>query len=196
MKPAGVHCNRIPDWVLPDDALPASWDDMGAADIQPRHSNSVRSKLRPDIMLVEVSQEEFASWVAGESAGRLCPTHDARPRRVWIVEVGYCSDTRYEAKLEEKRTQHSQLQAALQSYGYDVTLIPMVLGNTGTVYTTNLEGLMQLGMSRDKGKKLLGQLHTHAVTCTHNIVKSRRFLERQVLQQRHHRRKRRRYDPP
>jgi hypothetical protein len=182
--------------VLPDDALPASWDDTGAADAQPGHSNNVRSKLRPDIMLVEVSQEEFAKWVAGESVGRLCPTHDTRPRRVWIVEIGYCSDTRYEAKLDEKRAQHSQLQAALQSYGYDVTLIPMVLGNTGTVYTTNLEGLMQLGMSREKGKKLLAQLHTHAVACTHNIVKSRRFLERQVLQQRHHRPKRKRYDPP
>ena len=32
-----------------------------------------------------------------------------RPRKIWIVEGGYCADTRYAEKLAERTEQHEQL---------------------------------------------------------------------------------------
>ena len=59
----------------------------------------------------------------------LITTHmpNGKARRIWIVEGGYCSDTRYEEKLEEKEAQHTALEVALKEYGCDVTVLPSSL---------------------------------------------------------------------
>ena len=157
----------------------------------------MRRKLRPDIMLVELSPEEHAQWVSGdlESDG-LSPTHKRRRRKIWILEEGYCSDTRYLGKLAEKESQHAPLCNALQSYGYNVSCLPIVLGNMGCVYNTNTTALKEVGLDANHCKKLLSQLHLHAVTCLQKIVQSRRFLERQTAPRSTQRFKRKRHDPP
>ena len=42
----------------------------------------------------------------GDSNHHITTIANGRARRVWIVEVGYCSDTRYLDKLQEKTRQH------------------------------------------------------------------------------------------
>ena len=44
LRPIGVHHKRIPDWVLPDSIIATAHEDVQAA----------RSKMRPDIMIVEL----------------------------------------------------------------------------------------------------------------------------------------------
>ncbi len=51
-----------------------------------------------------------------------------RTRQVWIVEGGYCADTRYEEKSPEKEAQHQALHAALTIFGYNVATLPIILG--------------------------------------------------------------------
>ena len=96
----------------------------------------------------------------------------------WILEGGYCSDTKYEEKLHEKTQQHQEVTNMLTQYGYDVYLKPLPLGFAGTVYKSNLEALMHFGMNKTKAKGTLRKLHTHAITCLHNFIKARRYLER------------------
>ena len=55
---------------------------------------------------------------------------DGNARRIKIVEGGYCSDTRYEEKLQEKGAQHKALEEALKDYGYNVTTLPTIIGRS------------------------------------------------------------------
>ena len=54
----------------------------------------------------------------------------------------------------------------------------MPLGYAGTVYTLNLSVLQEFGLNRSAAKTVLKTLHLHAIRCLHNIVKERRYLER------------------
>ena len=111
----GVSAKRIPSWLLPDSCLKR-------ADIDPAYSN----RLRPDIMLVEMSQSECMSYrilslaVSPETqpeTPRALNNHDQpeqgrwligpqrrKYRKVWLIEGGYTSDTRHLTKLAEKET--------------------------------------------------------------------------------------------
>ena len=52
------------------------------------------------------------------------------------MEVGYTSGTRYAEKLQEKMTQHGKLQRALSSVGFEVSILPVILGITEGVFMT------------------------------------------------------------
>ena len=54
-------------------------------------------------------------WVVGPKEQQGLAT---RGKKVTVVEVGYCADTRYHAKLEEKQEQHAQLKGILQVAGH------------------------------------------------------------------------------
>ena len=67
----------------------------------PDLKNDLRSKPRPDILRVN-----------GLPFDNVRPPQSLSKRgslQTEIVEVGYCSDTRWEAKLEEETLQHAQL---------------------------------------------------------------------------------------
>ncbi|KAA6427574.1 MAG: hypothetical protein FRX49_02237 [Trebouxia sp. A1-2] len=64
-----------------------------------------------------------------------------RQRKIWIVEGGYCADTKYAEKVKEKNKQHEKLVDMLNMYGYDVHQRPMPLGYAATIYNCNLSML-------------------------------------------------------
>ena len=99
------------------------------------------------------------------------------PCKVLIVEVGYCSDTRMAEKLGDKYEQHAQLKSLLLARGHTVSVLPIVLGNTGSVYTTNADVLRALGVNRATKERLLTSLSIHAVISMHKIIRTRRQLE-------------------
>ena len=51
---------------------------------------------------------------------------DSTAWRIWIVEGGYCSNTRYKEKLKEKEAQQQALQEALEQYGYKMAVSPVI----------------------------------------------------------------------
>ena len=62
-----------------------------------------------------------------------------KPRSMKIVVEGYCPDTRYEEKLQEKGAQHKALEEALKDHhsgnyhhGYNVTTLPIIIGQSGS----------------------------------------------------------------
>ena len=100
-----------------------------------------------------------------------------RGKRVTVVEVGYCADTRYHAKLEEKLEQHAQLKGILQSAGHEVEVVPLVFGTTGCIYKSCEGHLKQLGVSHDCTRRLLRTLALDAARSAHTIMKARRQHE-------------------
>ena len=124
------HDTRIPEFVL--------------ADIDLTEGPTQRRKLRPDIMITDITLRETLSCKPSRKRGRhkgqqnhhITTIANGRARRVWIVEVGYYSDTRYLDKLQEKTRQHRQLQFLLMDKGFKVTCLPIILGNSGAIYST------------------------------------------------------------
>ena len=86
----------------------------------------LRNKLRPDIMLVELTREEQATYRNGNSQHseeRVLSTNIGDKRRkIWILEGGYCSDTKYERKNAQKLQQHQTLHHMLTQHGYECCL--------------------------------------------------------------------------
>ena len=76
--------SRVPDWLLDDRDLP--------------EGPGQRAKLRPDILMITPAEQGMP--IDG-------------PRKVTLLEVGYCSDTRYKEKHAEKLQQHQTLKQLL-----------------------------------------------------------------------------------
>ena len=101
----------------------------------------VRDKLRPDVMLVELTREEQRTYRNNINTNELSPlpsTIENRKRKIWILEGGYCSDTNYAKKYDEKMQQHQVLYRMLSQHGYEVRLLPLPLGYAETMYNSNL----------------------------------------------------------
>ena len=84
---------------------------------------------------------------------------DGKPRKVWVAEAGYCSDTRCEEKLKERELQHKHLQEALSAYGYEAvdvpcTVAPIILGFYNTIFTTTVQSTQTLGVERARVNRL------------------------------------------
>ena len=87
--------------------------------------------------------------------------------------------------------QHSALETGLKNCGYNVTVLTYILGFGGSTYTSNMKALKTLGIDGTAANSLCRKHNEHSVICAHNILKCRRFLERQPYRQARHR-----ADPP
>lgn len=127
---------RIPGWILQDSSI----IDIETQATSQHNVSLQRSRLRPDIMLVELTRHEQATYKNGSSQhneeGALSTTIGDKRRKVWILEGGYCSDTNYARKYEQKTQQHQKLCHMLTQHGYEVRLLPLPLGLAGTMYKT------------------------------------------------------------
>ncbi len=93
-------------------------------------------------MIEEVTTAEQQQYQRHDdnSGSRLTPLTpvmlNGNPRCMKSLEGGCCPDTRYEEKLQEKGAQHKALEEALKDYGYNVTTLPIILGQSGSQYHT------------------------------------------------------------
>ena len=95
-----------------------------------------------------------------------------------IIEFKYCKDTKPEDQLEKCMTQHSSLIAHLRAAGFKVELVSVLIGHSGTIYTSHtLDNIKQLGISTCHARKCALKMHVDAINHLHSIVKTRRHLE-------------------
>jgi hypothetical protein len=88
-------------------------------------------------MIVEITHDEInrALKKRRKLGDTLVPNQmNGRPRKIWLVELGYSSDTRYMDKVIEKKEQHAEVCIFLIAEEYDVMLLPVVLGSAGTLF--------------------------------------------------------------
>eukprot|EP00887_Chlorella_sp_A99_P002003 scaffold18.g2003.t1 len=155
---AELHADakRLPAWLLPDTA-----------------SEEVAC-MRPDVLRVTGLPP------APTAAEIEAATQNKHRHPIQVVEVGYCSDTRWGEKVQDKLAQHRALLEALAQAGWRVDPDPhiVVLGACGAVYLNGLQALKKLGLTKEQSSTLLTKLHVMATQAVHDILVARRRLER------------------
>jgi hypothetical protein len=129
--------------------------------------------LRPDCMIVEITHEEIdrALKKRTRNGDNEVPTQiNGRPRKIWHMELGYSSDTRYMDKVMEEKEQHPELGKLLAAEGYDVMLLPSVLGSAGTLLKCLERATKEMDISNARSRKLYGKLHLHSIHSLQNLV--------------------------
>ena len=174
----GVHHKCIPKQELPTNMLTLHTADP----------DGLRTKLRPDTMMVELQEHEQLIYhrAASSTTHNVLPSSvtdlrlgRGRHRKIWTVESGCCPDTRYAQEVAENNRQHEKLVHMLKVYGYDLHLRPMALGYAGTIaYNCNLSMLQDLELQKTLVKGVLKQLHMHAIKSL-QCVASKRQQEKQ-----------------
>ena len=60
-------------------------------------------------------------------------------------------------------TQNGKLQRALSRVGFELNILPVILGTTGGVFNCNLDSFRAIGISNERALHLLNKLSKHAV---------------------------------
>ena len=166
---------RIPNDVISDQVMEEHG--MPAAD---------RNKLRPDALIIESNIVHVPQTGKRDAQRRHKPRkciHDSskdpptRPCKAYIIEVGYAAETRYVEKVQAKIEQHAQLCKLLEASGFEPVIQPMVLGTTGGIFNAPSQLARELGVDKDRLKRLNNKLHVHSVKTMHSIIKLRRTKE-------------------
>jgi len=98
--------------------------------------------------------------------------------RSGYIELGYSSDTRYLDKVKEKIEQHDLLCKLLTHKGYEVIILPIVLGSAGSLFQCLERATKELDILSTQKDKLYSKLHLHSIHTLHKLVQLRRSLER------------------
>ena len=180
LKDIGVLSKKFPAFVLPDRCLQArGLDPAVERGFLQGGAAATRSKMRPDMMIVEMTTTEQQQYLrhdvnSGSRQPPLIPVMpNGNPRSVKIVEGGYCSDTRYEEKMQEKGAQHKALEEALKAlkdYGYNVTTLPIIIGQSGSQFHTTSDAPAKIGIEDGPASKVMSKLHS--VLTFHKILTS------------------------
>ena len=159
--PCGVAFTRIPKAFLP--AL----------------TENVRSKYRPDIMLVEGLPS-----VGPSAPTSLSFTWDSRTTsdlqsrcKIHILEFGYCSDKSHTDCTTRKQAQHQELIAALRNVGWVVTSHIAIITTSGQIFKNVSDSTAFFGVPEKDITPMLQRLHVHTVKTAFYMVKLRRRLE-------------------
>ncbi len=154
--------------------------------VLPSMPDAVLKRMRPDLLLFE--RLEGAGPLNLDS---LEHASERRMCKVHVVEVGFCMETAYMTKYQEKHAQHHQLITHLREAGYaDVKLHLLIFGSTGGMFHLTAQHLKQLGISGPPGKTLLESLHFRALKRLEQLVGTRRRLEHQSNEPDNRKRKR------
>ena len=104
-------------------------------------------------------------------------TTDQRPTLL-LLEFKTCRCTDPDPQLTHCQQQHQRLIERL-SASYKVTLIPVLIGQSGAVYKTHtLNNMEQLGIDKEAAMKCASKMHLAAINQLHSIIiQTRRHLE-------------------
>ncbi len=154
--------------------------------VLPSMPDAVLKRMRPDLLLFE--RLEGAGPLNLDS---LEHANERRMCKVHVVEVGFCMETAYMIKYQEKHAQHQQLITHLREAGYaDVKLHLLIFGSTGGMFHLTAQHLKQLGITGPPGKMLMETLHFRALKRLEQLVGTRRRLEHQSNEPDNRKRKR------
>ena len=100
-----------------------------------------------------------------------------------LGELKFCADTRPQNQMDRALEQHAETKKMLTTAGRTVTMVPILVGNSGTIYNTHtMEALRKLGVGTTQAKGCAKKLHLEAIRSLHSIVMTRRHLEHQNTQ--------------
>jgi hypothetical protein len=109
MEAFGAQSKSLPGWLI----TPYT---MQKCDFSPEN----KQKLRPDCIIVVITNDEIDRTLKkrNRNGNTNIPTRiNGRPRKIWLIELGYSSDTRYMNKVIEKIEQHQNCEDCLPQRG-------------------------------------------------------------------------------
>ena len=121
---------------------------------------------KPDIIFFPsittcISQSELQTW------GPAQRSHHS----VILLEVSFTADTRLHHRAVDKCEQHSLLRQALLQYGWkNVTVLPLIIGHSGTIPATFSTALPQCGVEAARLTHLLTDLHYAAIEYSSDVL--------------------------
>jgi hypothetical protein len=136
----------------------------GASLTDGRHPLSLpKGSTRPDIILAATRDKPEKGYKA-----------------ITLVEIKYCRDTDPQTQKVKAVEQHKALKEHLQrQHKCRVDTLPILLGASGAIYYEYTQvALGRLGVGRGGLKRLIVQLHRHAVQSLSGITRARRRQER------------------
>ena len=154
----------LPTWLLP--SLP----------------ENERRQYRPDILYIP-------DWNHHRWTAENISTTTKAETTIYLLEIGYGPDTRYQEKRTEKLQQHTQLVQHLRTEGWTVQE-PYILtfGVGGTIYKDFREILSStFKLTNSIIDNLAHKIQRHTLETAHQLVSTRRFLERTSTEQPKHR---------
>ncbi|KAJ9516566.1 hypothetical protein QJQ45_015254, partial [Haematococcus lacustris] len=138
---------------LPSDTLHTTLQTLGLKPEDTKHTT------RPDILMV--APHKKASKDGKDT------------KRVYIIEIKYCSDSRWTDQLNKALTQHTHLAETIRKEDHVVAIIPILLGIGGITYEAHTrQHLLALGITQANTTKLLNKLTRHAMEAAHSIAKT------------------------
>jgi hypothetical protein len=156
LAPLGICDKRIPHWLIPPPA-----------------------PSRPDLLIVHATTTQLQHLMRPTTRKRTRHA-PAGQLQVTIVELTYHSDHDAPGKPsqrdQDKGQQHAATKAELEKRGFLVDYQVWGLGRMGVIYQGQREAARQLGI--EQPQRTLQKLHVHAVKALHQMVKTRRQLER------------------
>ena len=99
---------------------------------------------------------------------------ESKPRKAYLVELDYCSDTNQHLEFQVKSVQHKELRCILQQQGFLVRYLVITIGTTGTTTLTNLS---TLGISRKHADKLISNLQRESIASCISFLYTRHMKE-------------------
>jgi ribonuclease HI len=155
------------------DALIASEDSRLPSWILNLDPSEERQSYRPDILLLPLTDQQCTGPVREEIL--------KESNGLYIIEVGFCSDTRFTEHFQAKARQHEDLLRHLKEKdGWQkVTLLPPLLfGIGGSLYRSTLDALTkQLLIPKHKAMKTMRKIQDGAAHRAYQIVHTRRHLD-------------------
>ena len=76
--------------------------------------------------------------------------------------------------------QHSKLLNALSNAGFEASILPVILGNTGRVFHSNMTSMHALEISHDRSLQLIRNLSRQATDYMQAMIDLRRCLEKRL----------------
>jgi hypothetical protein len=133
--------------------------------IPPSLTNAVPAPSVPDIVL---------HVPAAPRRGRLA----ARASKVVCVELKYCCDYRPAHQQAHAAAQHAATLALLELSGHAASLVTVLLGVSGTIYTSSLAALHEvLGLTKAQARAACSSLGRNAFVTLSSIYSLKRHLE-------------------
>jgi hypothetical protein len=99
-------------------------------------------------------------------------------RKITLLEIKYCVDTKPEDQHAAAQAQHATLMTTLEAApNTSAELITILLGTAGYIYLETHDQLQKLGIQGRVLKSLITNLHVQAVKSLTSIVGTRRHTE-------------------
>ena len=86
------------------------------------------------------------------------PSGDPRSIRLWKEDIALTQDMRENCKKRKHSIKH---WGALKLYGYNLTTLPIIIGQSGSQYQTTTDALAKIGRERGPASKVMSKLHEH-----------------------------------